>query len=65
MYYWLCKPIIPELYNLKQWLVELSSFAVEIRYPGIESTKEEAEESLNTAINARNIIRKHLNLDID
>ena len=41
-----CKSIIPNLYNFKKELVELTSFAVEVRYPGIESTKEDAEKSI-------------------
>ena len=37
-----CKKFAPILENHKEALIELSSFAVEIRYPGVKATKEEA-----------------------
>lgn len=58
-----CKTIIPELLNLKEDLVILSAFAVEIRYPGIESTKEDAERSISIAENIRDILTKTLTED--
>lgn len=52
-----CKTSIPELLNLKKELVELSLFAVEIRYPGTEATVEEAKENLSVAEKVREIIK--------
>ncbi len=58
-----CKTIIHELSNLKAELIELSAFAVEIRYPGIESIKEEAERSILVAEKVRSILRKYFGLE--
>ena len=60
-----CKAFIPGLASLKQELVELSSFAVEIRYPGAEATGEEAEKYLSVAEAVRKIIRTYLKLTTD
>lgn len=57
-----CKTFVPELSNLKQGLLELSSFAVEIRYPGTEATGTEAEENLSLAETIRRIVRLYLKL---
>jgi HEPN domain-containing protein len=58
-----CKSIIPELLNFKEELIELSAFAVEIRYPGITSTREDAERSIAVAEKVRGIIRRYFGLD--
>ena len=60
-----CRTFIPELSNLKQELIELSSFAVEIRYPGTEATNEEAERHLSIAETVRRIIRTYLKLSTE
>jgi len=57
-----CKTSIPGLLNLKKELVELSSFAVEIRYPGTEATVVEAKENLSVAAKVRKIIRIYFKL---
>ena len=59
------KILIPELLNLKENLIELSAFAVEIRYPGIESKKEDAEISISVMEKVRNIVRKYFKLDME
>ena len=56
------KEIIPELADLKLELVEISSFAVEIRYPGTVATKEEAEKAILLAEKVRQIIRSYFGL---
>ena len=58
----LCKKITPDLLELKQDLIELSSFAVEIRYPGIEASGDEAESFLAVTEKVRKIIRGYLGL---
>lgn len=55
-----CKNFIPEILDYKTELIELSSFAVEIRYPGTESTAEEAEKYLLVAERIITIVRRHL-----
>lgn len=57
-----CKTSISELLNLKRELVELSSFALEIRYPGTDATVEEAKENLSVAEKVRKIIRRYFKL---
>lgn len=41
-----CKDIIPELVTLKGEIAELMAYAVEVRYPGINTTREDAEKSV-------------------
>jgi HEPN domain-containing protein len=41
-------------------LIEFSSFAVEIRYPGTEATAEEAEKCLLLAENIMKITKRYL-----
>ncbi len=55
-----CKEFIPELENLRKELIELSSFAVEIRYPGVRAQKEEAINSFFTMQKVRRIIKRYL-----
>lgn len=55
-----CKDFIPELYRHKNEIIELSSYAVEVRYPGIQTTEEEAKSSVLIAGNIRNIVRTYL-----
>jgi len=40
-------------------LIELSSFAVEIRYPGIRATVEEAKEAITIRKKIRKIIKEY------
>jgi HEPN domain-containing protein len=61
----LCKPLIPRLASMKEDLTELSSFAVEIRYPGTEAAVEEARHNFNLAEKVRKIIRTHFQLSVE
>lgn len=56
------KSLLPELALLKVELVELSSFAVDVRYPGVEATAEEANKCFSTAQQTRQIARKFFGL---
>src|SRR5574341_1139265 len=51
-----CKEFLPELSNHKTDLVELSSFAVEVRYPGVTATEEEAKGALSTGNGTRRVL---------
>ncbi|MCP4651833.1 MAG: HEPN domain-containing protein [Candidatus Omnitrophica bacterium] len=57
-----CKQFVAQLQEYKLGLVELSSFAVEIRYPGVEATKEEGQSCLAVMETARNLIRQYFSL---
>lgn len=57
-----CKGIIPELYEFKAEIVELSHYAVEIRYPGVSVIEEEARNSILTMEKVRKIIRNYFEL---
>jgi HEPN domain-containing protein len=57
-----CKGFIPELNEFKKGIVELSSYAVEIRYPGVSATNEEADESVLLTKKTRTIIRNYFNI---
>ena len=54
-----CKKFIPKLENFRRELIELSSFAVEIRYPGIKATREEAVSCLSVMRRVRDIIKTY------
>jgi len=60
-----CKNLIPQIYGLKKELVELSSYAVEIRYPGISISDEETKKAIKVTREARDIIRRYFNLPGD
>ena len=55
-----CKRLIPDLEKHRKELIELSSFAVEIRYPGMKATKEEAENCISVVRVVRKTIREYL-----
>lgn len=57
-----CRVFIPSFYNYKKDLIEISSDAVEIRYPGISTSKEEAEEAIKITAEVRLIIRNYFNV---
>ena len=57
-----CKEFVPELSKFKTELVELSSYAVEIRYPGFSATNEEAEDAVLLTKKTRTIIRNYFNI---
>lgn len=52
-----CKKFLPILEDFKEGLIELSSFAVEIRYPGVKATKEEASNCISITRKVRKIIK--------
>jgi HEPN domain-containing protein len=56
---------IPEMKQLMLGLTELNSWAVEVRYPGVEATKTEADSALETAKEIRKIIRDYLKLSLE
>jgi len=57
-----CKEFIPKLKNYRDDLVRLSTYAVDIRYPGIDISKEEANECVEIMENSRQIIRSYFKL---
>lgn len=57
-----CKSFIPELETYKNELTDLSTYAVDIRYPGIDVSKEEAKECVETMERVRKIIRNYFGL---
>jgi HEPN domain-containing protein len=56
----LCMPSLPELASLLDGLRFLTSFAVEIRYPGTFAQRQDAERCWQAALQARNLIREKL-----
>lgn len=60
-----CRNILPQLENYRDELIKLSTYAVDIRYPGFEITKEEAEKSVEIMKIVRKIIREYFKLSED
>lgn len=56
----LCLPSLEELAFLLDGLRFLTSFAVEIRYPGTSARKQDAERCWQVAMEVRQLIRKKL-----
>jgi HEPN domain-containing protein len=56
----LCLPSLPELTSLMDSLRFLTSFAVEIRYPGTFAGRRDAERCWQAALRARNLVRGKL-----
>src|SRR3990170_8901068 len=59
----LCKNVVPSLESELEDMEVLSSYGVEIRYPGeiyYEIPKEDAREALNLAKKVKTVILKHL-----
>ena len=56
------KPFLPALSSIKSDIVELSTFAVEVRYPGADATREEAEKALAVTSKCRKMIRAYFKL---
>ena len=54
-----CKTFIPELEHYKLAILNLSSFAVEIRYPGVRATKNEATECISAMRKVMKIMRNY------
>lgn len=58
-----CKCFIPELEDFKKRLTDLSIYAVDIRYPGIDLSKEEASECVAIMGKLRHVIRSYFGLN--
>jgi len=59
----LCLASLTELTALLDDLRFLTSFAVEIRYPGISASRQDAEHCWQSASRARALFREHLGLE--
>lgn len=53
------RKFIPILEKYKEELAELSSFAVEIRYPGLRASKEDATNCISVVENIRKVVKKY------
>jgi HEPN domain-containing protein len=58
----LCLPTLPELAPLMNGLRFLTSFAVEIRYPGTFADRQDADVCWQSFLQARDLVRKKLSL---
>jgi len=58
-----CLPFLPDLALVMDELRLLTSFAVEIRYPGTSAERQDAESCWQTAVRARRLIRRHLGIE--
>jgi len=58
-----CVNFIPELESFRDDLVKLSTYAVDVRYPGFDVSEEEARECVEVMENVRKIIREYFNLN--
>jgi HEPN domain-containing protein len=56
----LCMPSLPELDSLLDGLRFLTSFAVEIRYPGTSAERQDAERCWQAALQTRDLISRKL-----
>ena len=59
----LCLPSLAALAALLDELRFLTSFAVEVRYPGITAARDDAERCWQSASRARALLREHLGLE--
>ena len=60
-----CKDYVPELDHFKEEIVELSSFAVEVRYPGVEATVDEAQSAVSIMEKVSEIVRPYFRISCD
>ncbi len=60
-----CILYLREVQEFKEKLVNLSEYAVEVRYPGVETTEEEARESFETCKEIRRLVRKYFGLEVE
>lgn len=58
-----CVPSLPDLEVLLDELRFLTSFAVEIRYPGTSAEYQDADDCWQTAVRARRLIRNRLGIE--
>lgn len=54
-----CRSFVPELEGLREDLQKLNVFAVEVRYPGFEAQRRDAEEALSAMEKASMAIRPY------
>jgi HEPN domain-containing protein len=54
-----CKKFLPELENFREELIWLTTFAVEIRYPGFNVTKKEAKKALDIMKKIRKVLKRY------
>ena len=54
-----CKDMLPTLENFRDELVKLSTYAVEVRYPGSHVSEKEAGDCVDIMIKVRKIIRNY------
>lgn len=57
-----CKDFIPELESHRDELIKLSTYAVDVRYPGFDVSKEEAAECVKIMKKVRTVIKNHFKL---
>lgn len=58
----LCLPLASELAEYQEQLQWLTSFAVEVRYPGSHARKKDAERCFQIARSLRTLMRRRLSL---
>lgn len=58
----LCLPTLSELASLLDGLRLLTSFAVEVRYPGASAERQDAETCWQVALQVRQLLRQHLGM---
>ncbi len=54
-----CVNFIPELKDYRDVLIKLSTYAIEVRYPGLDVTKEEAVKCIEIMEEVRKVIRRY------
>lgn len=57
-----CVKFIPELEGHRDKLIDLSNYAVDVRYPGFDVSEDEAEECVRIMEKIREIIRNYFEL---
>jgi len=57
-----CMNFMPELENHRDELVKLSTYAVDVRYPGFDVTEEEAKECAEIMEEIRRVIRNYFKI---
>jgi HEPN domain-containing protein len=55
-----CKQIVPGIEFFKEEIIWLTSFAVEIRYPGFNAKKKEAVKALTAMKKIAKVLRSYL-----
>lgn len=55
----------PHWHDLHDGLADVSSYAIALRYPGLDATRDEANRAVEFCDLVRNLVRKSLDLDDD